>query len=126
MVDLARVKITGGPHAMNTIVMVDGQKLAGITAVEVALDVHDAPRITTHSFAEVTVDVEGVVTTLFDVRVNVKEELGWAVAATSRAETIWEGLYDCARQLELAARRNGHGVAQAGTVVGSSGRPPGH
>ena len=48
--------------------------------------------------------------------------LGEEEVARSTADTVWEALWDCARQLELASQR----IAQSGTVTTSSGRPPGH
>jgi len=53
-----KVKITGGPHAMNTKLTVDGQELAKVARVEIVADVHDAIRIKTFQFAEIEIEVE--------------------------------------------------------------------
>lgn len=115
----------GGPHAANTEVEIDGVPTTHLTRVDVALDVHDAVRVQLHQFAVVDAEIEvrpGMVTRPTKVVVTVK---GQGVVAESKADSIWEALRDCAKQLELASKSD-TGVAQAGTMKESSGRPPGH
>lgn len=55
------VKITGGPHAMNTKVTVDGQDIPKVGRVEIVADVKDAIRVKTFQFAEIDIEVEATV-----------------------------------------------------------------
>jgi hypothetical protein len=119
------MKIRSGPHAKDTEVEVDGTPITHLTRVDVALDVKDAVRVQLHQFAIVEAELEvhpNMVTRPTKVVVSIK---GQGVVAEAKADTIWEALVDCARQLELAAKSD-TGVAQAGTIKESSGRPPGH
>ena len=119
------MKITSGPHGKDTKVEIDGKPVTHLTRVDIAIAVHDAVRVQLHQFATVEAELEvhpGSVTRPTKVAVLVKGE---GVVAEAKADTIWEALADCARQLELQAKRDA-GVAQAGTIKESSGRPPGH
>jgi len=126
-------KITGGPHGKNGHIEVDGVPLTRVRRVDITIDSTDVVRVKTLQFAEVMVEVEVLPenhTQVHTVVVYAAYEMGHETLereelARSTADTIWEALYDCGRQLELQAKRDA-GVAQAGTMAESSGRPPGH
>lgn len=126
-------RLTGGPHGKNTELKIDGQRVPKVHRVELVADVNDAVRITVYQFASADVElsiVDGSVTMAYEVRVSEPEpdergHLRPKLLAEARADTIWQALYDCAKQLELAAKSD-TGVAQGGTIRESSGRPPGH
>lgn len=119
------VHIVGGPHGKNTEVWVGGEKLVGITDASIHFTVNDAVVLKTTKVVNAIIDAKAKHVDAVLVRVNEIRDEGWEVVAESTADTIWEALYDCGRQLELAARKDGQGVAQAGTIVEPSGRPPG-
>lgn len=120
-----KVRVEGGPHGRNLKLTVDGEELKGVHRAELIFDVHDVVRIKTSQFVEAIVEIEEA-KLVPSARVKVirpsLEGAAYEVLAESAADTVWEALYDCARQIELAAR----GVAQSGTIGESSGRPPGH
>lgn len=136
--------IEGGVHGKDTVVRINGERVERVTRAEVVFDVNDAVRLTTHQLVRAAVSVEvapGAHTKVFTaivMREWTEEDKGvdpstgkpWQnrrieeiVRAT--ANTDWEALADCARQLELAAHAEGQEVAQAGTIMEPSGRPPG-
>lgn len=95
-----------------------------MTHVDIAFDVSDVVRMTTYQLVEAVVEAEiGDHATIWKARINEAGPDGvWDVIASATADTVWQALHDCARQLELAS----HEVAQGGTMEEPSGRPPGH
>lgn len=58
MSDWPVIKITGGPHAKNTKITVNGDEIPKVTRVEVTLDVNDAVRVTTYHLASADIELE--------------------------------------------------------------------
>jgi hypothetical protein len=116
------LKLRGGPHPNNITLELDGKEIESSTDMKLSLSmgVNDVVRATWTQFITPDVEME-LGQQLFRVKVR-DEDFGWIEA---KADTVWQALYDCARQLELAARKDGQGVAQAGTIVEPEGRPPG-
>ena len=131
-------RISGGLHGKNTVVEVDGERMERVSRVEVVFDVNDAVRVKTFQIAEVYIEVEvepgnhqhahtAVVYATASQELLAPGEfmVGRVEIARATADTLWEALTDCAKQLKLATKSD-TGVAQAGTMKASSGRPPGH
>jgi len=57
------IRLTGGPHAKNTVLTVDGVEQKAVSRVDVSFDVHDAVRVRVRHYAEdVLFEGEGLVT----------------------------------------------------------------
>ena len=62
--DWPKITITGGPHAKNTKMLVDGVEVKALSHIDVSFDINDAVRVTTHSYVETAeLEVEGIFTT---------------------------------------------------------------
>jgi hypothetical protein len=91
----------------------DGERIRGVTRFELTGDINDLLRLRTFQIVRAVVQLQAE--HVHAVTVNVlamREEqrqgqivvVGEEQVATSTADTVWEALYDCARQLELAAK----------------------
>lgn len=125
-----KIRIEGGPHGHDVRAFIDDAEVPGVTRMVLDVNAMDAIRLTTYQIVQAVVTVEGVRKNIIELVVSeprFKDDDGktftsWTEVVRSRADTLHEALYDCARQLEFASR----GVAQAGTIEESGGRPPGH
>jgi len=118
------VRVVGGPSGRSVEVWVGGEKVPGLSHAELYFDVNDVVRLKTTKIVFANYEGQAVVHPSYHLKVHEIFEAGYEMIAEATADTVWEALYDCARQLELTARRNGQGVAQAGTIVEPTGRPP--
>lgn len=105
-----KVRITGGPHGKNTRLEVDGERVPATTRVEIVADVGDVIRMKTFQLVEAVVEVEGSVQQVVTVRVNQRvpdpdqpDYPRWSPLVEATADTVWQALYDCAKQLERAS-----------------------
>lgn len=128
-----RLTIKGGPHGRAAAIEIDGVKIPGNTRTTIVINPTDAVRVITEQIVELDVNVELLTNAdkgpawhviVRDVTHVDRINPQWKLAEAT-ADTPWEALIDCAKQLELAAKSD-TGVAQAGTMKESSGRPPGH
>lgn len=100
-----KVELKGGPNSHDVELWIGGQKQNGVRRVDLVADVGDLIRITTYQYAEVVASVEGIVQPVWTTKVNFHGDEGWKVLAHSSADTLWQALADCSKQLELGARR---------------------
>lgn len=115
-------RITGGPHAKNLKIEVDGVPLQRVTRAEVVFDTTDAVRIKTFHIAEAEIEVEahghthGETVIVYEKALTETmfgEVMGRKEIARATADTQWEALRDCSDQLRLKADRP---VAPGGTI----------
>lgn len=116
-----RVEIRGGP--MRPDLFIDGQRPKGVTAFKLSGNVNDVMRLKTYQIVRAEVSIEAELEHAAVVAV-IEEGRTDTVIARATADTVWEALADCARQLELQAKRD-TGVAPGGTMTEPTGRPPG-
>ncbi len=65
----SKIEITGGPHAKNTKITVDGEEVPGIYHAEVILDVNDAVRVKMEHFMTAAVSVSGTIEKSYKVAI---------------------------------------------------------
>jgi hypothetical protein len=106
-----KVKIIGGPHGKDTVMEIDGVRVAKTTRVEVVFDVNDIVRLKTFQYVEAIVEAEipeGTTTHVWTARVNQMVPDGlvqtWERLAEATADSDWQALMDCAKQLEMRAK----------------------
>lgn len=98
-------RISGGVHGKNTKIEVDGVPMERVSRVEVVLDVRDAVQITTHQLGEVFIEIEAEPGSLTQkstvvVWLNIPGEyLQREELARATADTMWQALDDCVKQL---------------------------
>lgn len=128
----AEVSITGGP--VSPVILLDGVMPKGVTGFELKGSAREVLRLKTFQIVRAAITVQAEHEHAVTVNVFAEREegrdgkiviVGEEQIATATADTVWEALIDCARQLELAARRDVQGVAPGGTIVEPDGRPPG-
>ena len=109
-----RISITGGPHGRNVEMRRDGERIKGVTRFELTGDVNDVLRLKTFQIIRAVVDLQAehehaVVVNVLAMREEGREGqivvVGEEQIATSTADTAWQALADCAKQLELAAKK---------------------
>lgn len=118
------VSITGGPLGRKVEMLVDGERLKGVTGFKLSGMVNDVIRLKTYQIVRAAVSVQAELENEARVTVSQSTDEGEILLAESKADTIWEALIDAGRQLELQAKREPP-VAPGGTITGSTGRPPG-
>ena len=110
------VSIGGGPSGPSVRLERDGEQLRGVTGFALEGDARDVLRLRTYQVVKATVAVRVKDHRhAFFVDVVSQPDLGSdsmesKLLATAEADTIWQALYDCARQLELAAKEVQPGV----------------
>ena len=108
-----KLGIRGGPHAGKIIPTINGEPIPRATRLTLVIDPRDAVRAIYEQIVEVDVEVElvkaqdggpasHVVVREKDIegRINPHWRLAEAVA-----DTTWQALADCAKQLELKAKK---------------------
>jgi hypothetical protein len=80
-----KVHITGGPHAKNTELTIDGVKVAGVHRAEITLDVNDIARLRLWQIIEADLDLEvaGTIERKFILRVMA------GAVETVEGEEVW-------------------------------------
>jgi hypothetical protein len=108
------ISISGGPHGRNVEMRKDGERLKGVTRFELTGDINDVLRLKTFQIVRAVVELQVEHTHAVTVNVFAMREedrsgqivvVGEEQIATAMADTVWNALYDCARQLELAAKK---------------------
>lgn len=120
------LSITGGPIGRDVKMLLDGEPMRKVTGFKLSGMVNDVIRLKTYQIVQVAVSL-GVDEVENEAKITVSQqtEEGLILLGEVKADTVWEALIDAGRQLELQAKQE-PGVAQAGTIAESSGRPPGH
>lgn len=110
--NLPKVLLTGGPHAKDTKLLVNGEEVPGVTRVEIVLDVNDVIRIKTYQIGEVVFEGEALVEDAgFHITVKMIEPPGedyvrrWLDVAVGTGVTVPQALRDAANNMEERARR---------------------
>lgn len=110
------VSISGGPHGRNVEMRKDGERMKGVTRFELTGDSNDVVRLKTFQIVRVIADLRvdshvHAVTARVLIPADpipesqfVSDPIGEQVVAEATADTLWEALRDCSRQLELAAK----------------------
>ena len=100
----SEIEITGGPHAKNMKIMVDGEEVIGLYHADVQLDVNDAVKVTLSHFMtaviKVTADVvENYKVAVYRVTIGDDGTVDQEKLAEEAGNTISEALNHCASRL---------------------------
>jgi predicted methyltransferase MtxX (methanogen marker protein 4) len=108
-----KLEIRGGPLARRIIPTINGEPIPKATRLTLVIDPRDAVRAIYEQIVEVDVEVElvkaqdGGPASHVIVRekdVEGRDNLNWRLAEAV-ADTTWQALADCAKQLELKAKQ---------------------